>query len=89
LVKFGKRCFYGNDHQIKYRPAKPGRSGGHQKDVSTQRVEITIEEEYDDDEDATTFIMSRPELAEELKRTIESIENKTANPVTVKVEELP
>jgi hypothetical protein len=54
-----------------------------------KEVEITIQEEYAEDEDATTFIMNRPELADELRRRIESIESKTAKLVSVKVEDLP
>ena len=55
-----------------------------------KQVAIIINEEYredeedqttnlEDEEEATKFIMNRPELAAELQRRIDSIENKTAN----------
>ncbi len=54
-----------------------------------KQVQITIEEEYsEDEEDATQFILNRPELAAELQKRIDSIENKTAKLISVKAEDL-
>lgn len=63
-----------------------------------KNVQITIEEEYaedeeddagsEDEEDATQFILNRPAFAAELLRRIESYENNKEELITVKVEDL-
>lgn len=50
-----------------------------------RNVEIKVEEEMD----ATEFILSRSAYAEELSRRIKSIEDNTADLITVKLEDLP
>ena len=61
---------------------------GIKKTFPHKEVEITIREEVEYKEDATEFIMNRPELHAELQRRIESIENKTAKLISVKLEDL-
>jgi hypothetical protein len=72
---------------------------GIQKMFPHKKVEITIQETYDEfaedggvyiegDEDATQFILNRPAFAAELRRRIDSIENKTAKLVTVNPQDL-
>jgi hypothetical protein len=60
-----------------------------------KKVQITIEEEYmedeastEDEEDATQFILNRPAFATELLRRIESYEKNKEDLITVKVEDL-
>lgn len=63
-----------------------------------KKVQITIEEEYiedeegvvglEDEEDATQFILNRPAFAAELLRRIESYEKDNKELITVKVEDL-
>lgn len=62
---------------------------GIQKMFPHKTVEIKIQEEYqEDEEDATQFILNRPQLAAELQKRIDSIENMTAKLISVKAEDL-